>query len=63
MTRFLDASPAILESASDSLSASSRASGEDARILCGTVEEIKEGRSGKDRDWSIIEMCEGCGPM
>jgi hypothetical protein len=50
---FLAANEEILDNASDSLSGGSNANGVVMRMLGGTVEEIREGREGKERDWSM----------
>ena len=63
MTRFLDAIMRILDRASDSLRGSSSVSDVDIRMLGGTVEVIRDGRSEKEREFSIRWMCSSEGPM
>ena len=59
----MDARLAMWESASDSERGGASESGVDMRMLGGTVLEMREGRSGKERDWSMREMWAGEGPM
>lgn len=63
MTLFLAARREIDDNASDSERGGERLSGAGLRMLGGTVEEMSDGRSGKERDRSIRPMDASDGPI